>query len=93
MTREQFVERYEAYVAGVIALGTTQYRASLKEALTVGGADAVEAHGRILKGLGPEARTLLGKLYDAILPATPKANGNGHANGNGVHKPAAKVGV
>jgi hypothetical protein len=92
MTREQFVERYEAYVAGVIALGTTQYRASLKEALTVGGADTVEVHGRILKGLGPEARTLLGKLYDAILPAAPKpANGNGHANG--AARPAAKVGV
>lgn len=89
MTREQFVSRWRAHVIGKLALGTTELRRSLKDALTVGGLDSGDALGRVLAKLPDEADTLLGQLYDS-LQARP-ANGNGHANGNGNGKPVAKV--
>ena len=91
MTREQFVTRWHAHVYGKFLLGTTEYRVTLKQALTVGGVDSDEAVGRVTKKLGTETETLLGQLYDSLQPAAPKPATNGHANGNGVHKPAVKV--
>ena len=71
MTREAFIARWEAHLIGKLALGTSEFRHSLKDALTVGGVESTEALGRVLAKLPDEARILLGQLYDSAQPASP----------------------
>jgi hypothetical protein len=92
MTREQLHAKVDAHVLGLLMLGTTRFRASLKAALTLGGLDSVEALGKVAQDLPEEARKLVDQIYDLLHrdsqpPPKPAANGNGHG------KPALKVGA
>lgn len=70
MTREQFVRKWRAHMAGVIALGSAGLRKTLTSPLEP------QAFGATITDISQTTDTLLGQLYDSLFPVpAPKTNG------------------
>lgn len=63
MTLDDFIKKYKAYTAGVIALGTTNPRK-----LLAGKYDSPEAIGEAIASLDQTTVSLLSMLYKALVP-------------------------
>lgn len=76
MTSDEAVKRWEAHVAGVIALGSAEFRASIKAALATGSIAEIDALGEVLLRLGEQSRRLIRQLYNDFTKGTENEQTN-----------------
>lgn len=65
-TKDEFIRRWKAHVAGIVALGSADVRS-----LIVGPFESARAFGNVMTGLGDTAEKLLKQLYDDLNPPEP----------------------